>query len=241
MAKSLLNGVNEVLKKTKILDSDAGLLTSLTDSGRQTFVDCAVQALNEAVDDLYSTSKISKPNMLAEATITLVTADRDYALNASMILLRREYHLIDETNDHIIPILGEDGYWNTVYNDLGQDDTGLPSFAALRPTDGQLVFDRLPTAAENGRIYKYRYDTDLELVAFDDEFPFNNMVFRAIVPAAAELWKMHQQQEFLTPVYRASMARAARYLRGTPPRSSWLPSRGYGDQTDPLYDSQVQG
>jgi len=74
--KDLLNGVNEVLKKTDILDSDSGLLTSLTDSGKQVFIDTAVQVINETLDELYSTAQITKPNQLREATITLVADHR---------------------------------------------------------------------------------------------------------------------------------------------------------------------
>ena len=85
-----------------------------------------------------------------------------------MTMLRSEYHLIDETNDHIIYVL-EDGYYRIVQGDLGQDDTGLPSYCAISPINGRLYFDRAPTATEAGRVYKYRYDTDLSLsVATDD-------------------------------------------------------------------------
>lgn len=234
MAKTLLNGVNEVLKKTDILDSDAGVLTSLTDSGKQVFIDTAVQVINEALDELYSTAQISKPKQLREATITLVSGTKDYALHSSLQMLRPEYGLIDQTNNHIIGILGEDGYWQTVLGDIDQDDTGLPSYCAISPITERLVFDRTPTSTDAGRVYKYRYDRDMELDSATDTFPFKNIVFRALMPAATELWRREHQQEFSQKMFDRSMARAARYLRQTPPRSSYTPRQFEANETDPF-------
>lgn len=234
MAKTLLDGVNEVLKKTAYLDSDSGLLQSLTDSSRQIYVDSAIQVLNECVDELYSVAGKAKPLALAEATITLATGDRDYALAQDLITLRREFHLIDETNNHLIGILPDDGYWQLVRVDIEQNDTGLPHAAAIRPTDGQLFMDRAPTANENGRVYKYRYDKDLELTLAADEFPFSNAVFRAIIPAAAELWKFYNHHEFTQGIFDASIARAARLLAQIPARDSWMPRVAGRNITDPL-------
>jgi len=126
-------------------------------------------------------------------------------------------------------------WWQTIVGDIDQDDTGLPSYCAISPINGRLVFDRTPTAVENGRVYKYRYDKDLELDEAKDNFPFGNAVFRALVPAAAELWKFYRHQEFQSAIYNRSMARAARYLRQTPPRTSWAPRQTVANETDPLH------
>lgn len=230
---TLLEGVNEVLKKADVLDA-SGELTSLTDSARQSYVDMAVQSLNEAVDHLYSLAEIPKPTSLGEATITLATDDRDYALDANLIVLRRDYHLIDETNNHTIFILGEDGYRQIILGDLEQDDTGLPSSAAIRPTDGELFMDRIPTSNENGRIYKYRFEKDLELTTAASTFPFSATVFRAIVPAAAELWRFYRHNEFNQGLFDSSMARAARYLLRLPTRNTWMPGAPQKNLTDPF-------
>lgn len=234
MAKDLLAGVNEVLIKVDILEGDTGRLTSLTDSARQTFIDTAVQVLNEVVDQLYSIMAKPKPQQLAEATITLVTDDQDYALASDLVTLLPNFGLIDTTNNHVIAILDdEDAYRQLILTDLDQDDTGLPSTAAIRPTDGQLYMDRKPTSAENGRIYNYRYNKELELVNAADTFPFGNAVFRAVVPAAAELWKFHRHQEFAQGLFDASIGRAARLITMTPIRDSWRPGQS-ANATDPF-------
>ena len=238
MAKTLLNAVNEVLKKTDVLDSD-GLLDSLTDSARQMFIDTAVQVVNEFMDELYS-GDISKPKQMRESTITLETGIQSYGLHSSLIMLRQEYHLVDETNNHIISIQGEDGYYKIVIGDIEQDDTGLPHFCAISPINGQLVMDRTPTANEDGRVYTYRYDRDLELDDADDCFPFNNAVFRAMVPGAAELWKFYERGEFNETIWNRSMARAKRFLRQLPKRGSWTADRGGDNLTDPLSAAHLQ-
>lgn len=236
MAKTLLNGVNEVLKRASVLDSDAGELTSLSNDAHQTFIDIAVQVLNEIVDELYSVSQAPKPNQLKEDTITLAADDQDYALASDLVRIRPEYHLIDETNNHFITILGEDGYRQIILGDLEQDDTGLPHFAAIRPTDGELFMSRSPTADEAGRVYKYRYERELELTDAADEFPFSDSVFRAVVPAAVELFKLNQHREFSQPLLRSSLGRAARLFRQLPPRESWGPQRPGVNVTDPMVE-----
>ena len=235
MPKNLLDGVNEVLIKVDILEGDTGRLTSITDSARQTFIDTAIQALNEIVDELYSVTSTPKPQQLAESTITLATDDQDYALASDLVTLLPKFGLIDTTNNHVITIDDDaNAYQKFIVGDLDQDDTGLPSAAVIRPTDGQLYMDRTPTAAEDGRVYNYRYNKELELVVAADTFPFGNTVFRAVVPAAAELWKLHRHQEFAQGLFDASIGRAARLIRMTPARDSWQPGASFGNTADPF-------
>ena len=234
MAKSLLDGVNEVLIKVDILEGDTGRLTTLTDAARQVFIDTAIQALNEVQDQLYSALVRPKPQQLAEATITLVTDDQDYALATDLVTLLPDFGLIDTTNNHVISILDDDdAYRQLIVGDLDQDDTGLPSVAAIRPTDGQLWMDRKPTSAENGRVYNYRYNKELELVLAADTFPFSNAVFRAVVPAAAEVWFRLRHRDFDQQMFSLSMGRAARLINLTPMRDSWRPGQSH-NATDPL-------
>ena len=46
----------------------------------------------------------------------------------------------------------------------------------------------------------------------------------ALVPAAAAFWNREQKRNYDSEVASLSFARAARLLRRTPPRTSWLPS-----------------
>ena len=229
--KTLLNGVNELLKRVSALDSDSGELSTLTDSARQTWIDIAIQAWNEVLDELYSAARVSKPNQLSSSTITLVTDTRAYSPASDVIVFRREYHLYDTTNNHYINLLGNEGYEQIILGDPEEDDTGLPSLAAIRPTDGKIYLNRSPTSDENGNIYTYRYDKDLELTAAADTFPFSNAVFRALIPAASELWKLEMHNSFQQGLFNASIGRAARLLSQIPARESWGPVRGYQDES----------
>jgi len=72
--KTLLSGVNEVLKKVHMIQGDSGLLTTLTDSGRQTYIDLAIQSWNEIIDDIYAVSDMPYPQELAESSINIPTS-----------------------------------------------------------------------------------------------------------------------------------------------------------------------
>lgn len=218
MAKTLLNGVNEVLKRTGILSGSTGELASLTDSARQNYIDVAVQVLNEVVEEIYETADVPLPNEQAEGTITLVTGTKNYALASDLVQLR--WPLIDKTNNqYITPFPG--GYNSILTFDPEQDDTGLPHWGAISPVDGTLELDRAPTANENGRVYTYQYDKDISMAAAADAFPCPDVVFRQIVPAAAQLFNRDRQRDFDREVFNVSIGRAARYLTKSQRPKTW--------------------
>lgn len=220
MAKTLLNGVNEIFKRTAIIAGDAGALTSLTDTARQPSIDQAVQVINEAIDEIYSVSNVALPNQQKESTLTLATSTRAYTLATDLVKLR--WPFIDKTNNqrlHEYP----GGYNDILLGDPEQDDTGLPMYAAIRPTDGKLYLDRAPTSVENGRVYTYQYDKDTVLSLAADTMPFSDAVFRAMVPAWVQLFKRERRNEFDRDFYLLSIGRASRLLTQKNPRASWSP------------------
>jgi len=226
MAKTLLDGVNEVLRRLNKISGDAGALTSLTDSPRQVWIDTAVQAWNEAIEELYSVSGAGLPNEVAEATITLATGDRDYALASDLLALR--WPLQDRTNGQYIRAY-PGGYAALIADQpIADNVTGLAQAAAIRPTDGQLYLDAIPNAAENGLVYTYLYDKDVSMASASDAMPFNDGVFRALVPAVAELMAINHKREFSAELFRASMGRAARLLTQQQPRTHYGPVRAGG-------------
>jgi len=220
MPKALLDCVNEVLTRTGIIAGDAGDLTSLTDSPRQRAVDIAVQVINEGIDELYSSAGESHPQEQAESTITLVTGDRDYTLATDLVQLR--YPLIDKTNNqYIFEYPG--GYNQLLIDDPEQDDDGQPHFATISPVDSTLYLDRIPRSEENGKIYTYQYDKDLELTLSTDTVPFGNAVFRAMIPAWAQLWKLEVRKEFDKDLFDVNIGRAARFLNQVIPKTDYSP------------------
>lgn len=221
MAKTLLNGVNEVLIKMKVIQGDSGLLTTLSDSPRQIYIDQAVQAWNEALEELYSRSGKPLPKELAENSITLVTSDRDYALETDLVALRWPFH--NRVNGEYIH------EWKKGYHDLITSQpqpaqwTGLATYAAIRPTDGQLYLERIPTAEENGKVFFYNYDKDVSVSLAADTFPFDDDVFRAMVPVVADIVEIRLNRSVETPLLNTNFGRASRLLTKQPMRDNWLP------------------
>lgn len=233
MAKTLLNGVNEILKKAESIDS-GGAFTSLTDSSRQVWIDTAVQAFNETVDELYDLSGTpQRPNQVSSSNITLAST-QVYALASDVARLLPRFGLIDSTNNRIIAIdASPDAYRKLIVQDLDQNDTGLPSIAAIRPTDGKLWLDRAPTSDYNGDVYTYRYEKDLGLSAYDDTVPFGDAVFRAVAEAATERYLKINHREYDARIYLRALSRGASRLSMLPRRTSWGGGVGM-NPTDPM-------
>lgn len=230
-SKTLLNGVNEILKRVQIIAGDSGALTSLTDSARQHHVDVAVQVTNEAILKLYTDYGIALPDSQASSTITLASGTRDYSLASDLVQLRpvivgadKKALAIDRTNSQYIWEM-PGGYDALLAIDLEQDDTGLPQWGAIDPTDGTFYLDRAPTSVEAGRVYTYQYDKSLLITTAAATYPFNDDVFTAMVPAWVQLWKRESRNEFDGSLFSEAMADAARMLSKKLPRTSWSPRR----------------
>ena len=147
MSKTLLQGVNEVFKKKRILVNQDEL-TSLTNSGLQIFIDTAIQNWNEFMDELYRSGNVPYPSELKEGTITLQTNIREYDLENDLVQLR--YPFLDETNGREIQEY-PGGYIAIVNTQLVPSNyTGLPQYGAISPEDDKIYLDRIPTANENG-------------------------------------------------------------------------------------------
>lgn len=220
MAKTLLNCVNEILKRVAVIAGDAGALTTLTDSARQVSVDVAVQVVNEGIDDLYATTGIAQPNEQSESTLVLIAGTRAYTLHADLLQLR--YPMIDRTNTQFIQEY-PGGYNAMLVADPEQDDTGLPLYGAFRPTDGKFFLDRAPTAVEAGRTYYYQFDKNLAMSTAAATVPFNDAVFRAMVPVWVQLWKRERRNEFDGELYRKNLGTASAYLTQKQARTSYAP------------------
>lgn len=226
MAKTLLNGVNEVLKKVGVIQGDSGAFSSLSDSARQIWIDTAVQCWNEAIDELYSLTGESIPSGIASSTLTILTSTRAYSLASGLVRLHWPLH--DTTNGQFIDEY-PGGYERMIHDEVTANSvTGQSFLAAINPTTGGLYLNALPTSAENGTVYTYYYETDLGMSTASASMPFSDAVFRAMVPAVAELWRKNQRNTFDKPAYDLSLARAGRLALKIPQRDSYLPARVVG-------------
>lgn len=220
MAKSLLDGVNAILKRVGMIAGDAGPLMTLTDSARQRAIDLAVQVIGEGVDELYLSSNSEKPQSEGETTLVLATNIRSYDIADDVVRLR--FPMIDRVNrQYLYEFPG--GYGQLLLFDPEQSFTGLPQSAAFNPTNKKLYMDRIPTATENGRAYTYQYDKDLTLDEAADVFPFNPTVFRAMVPVWTQLWKREIRKEFDPDLFKIHLGRASGALTMKEPRTHYSP------------------
>lgn len=220
MAKTLIDAINEILKRVGSLNSDGGELVTLVVSARQRSIDVAVQVVNEGMDELYLTSDAPQPTQQVTATLVLVQGTRSYDLPATLVRLR--FPMIDRTNNQTIYEY-PGGFNKILMGDPEQDDAGLPRYAAISPEDGKLYLDRIPGSDDNAKTYHYQYDKDLALAVVGDQFPFNNLVFRAMVPVWVQLWRRDMQNEFDNDLYKLNLGRASRALTRSVPRTSYCP------------------
>lgn len=219
MAKTLLQAVNGVLKKARIIQGSSGELTSFTDTARQAWIDDAINQINVVVQELYSRASIPMPNEEAQSTITLTTGGREYTLPTDLEHIR--WPLIDETNSQkIFPYPG--GFEQMRRNQITPSNfSGLPTFATISPINGKLRMDTDQTADENGRVYQIYYDAKITLDSISDTFPFVDTAVDAIEEAAAQLFSASEQGTFDNSQFLLAVGRAARYIRKEPVRSHW--------------------
>lgn len=236
MAKTLLNGVNDVLKRLGHIKGNSGELASLTDSQRQVVIDLAIQSWNELLVDLYDSAEIPFPNEVATSNITLATSDRDYVLPSDMVYIR--WPLINTTYGY--EIFEYPGGWDQMRKDQTIPDnyTGRPQYAVIRPTDGYLYLEKIPTSAENGLVYALAYDKSLLMDAAADTFPCIDDVYQMLIPCATELVKRDQEKSFDEAIYRRRLGQAATLLTKRQQRTSWSPQRlgAHVTNSDPLED-----
>ena len=218
MAKTLLNCVNEIFKRTSLIAGDAGLLTSLTDSARQVSIDQAMQVVNEGIINLFSVSNVAMANEQAESTLTLVAGTRAYTLASDLVQLR--WPFIDKTNNQYLQEY-PGGYNAMLQGDPEQNDTGLPHYGAIRATDGKMHLDRAPTSVEAGRVYTYQYDKSLLLTLAASTVPFSDTVFFTMVPAWVQLFKREKRGEFDETLYNQQLGVASRLLTQKQMRTSY--------------------
>lgn len=219
MTKTLLDGVNDVLQRNGIIDSN-NVLGSLTNLGKQSYIDLAVQLWNETVDEVCDMMGIPHPGETGSSTtVTLVTGTREYALPSDLVQIR--WPLIDETNGNYISEYPGGYLAMRAEQQIPGDWLGLPYAAAINPTTGSLRLERTPTSSENGLIYTMIYDKDLLMDAAGDTFPFMDSVYRAVMPVVAEMWERKKRNDFNESEYKKQLSRATSFVNKTVRRPNW--------------------
>ena len=214
MALTLLNAVNAVAKRARLLHGDADEFTSLVSGNYQPDVDTIVQVINETICFMYDESGLL-PESKAEGTIVLALADRSYAVPDDWESMVSET-LIDRTNGYQI-FRFEAGYVALVEQQLQPDSyEGRPYFWVMNPVNREIYLDSIPTAEDVGLTYTFVYNKTLHMSLAADTFPFSDECVRDLVPAFTEYWSKRAKETFDEAVFSVSVARVVVKLHGHP-------------------------
>ena len=207
MAYTLLDAVNLSLKRVRVIQGDAGELTSLKDSARQADIDIMVQAWNEIISDLYNTAR-QLPSDTKEGTITLVAGTREYD-KASDVDIVSSNIMVDQTNGQYL--YAYPGGYEAMFVEQTQpaNYTGLPIYWTINPTNAKFRLDRSPTATEAGKIYTYLYRKRLYMDLATATFPFADSVVNDLIQGVKEVWNRESKEKFDMAAYQTRIARAA--------------------------------
>lgn len=216
----MLQGVNDVLKRVQIIKGENQELASFNDATIQHEIDTTIQYWNEILEELYSKTEEAMPKEAQLANIVLVSGQREYDLPSGCHVVR--YPLMENTNGYFI-YEWESGYDSLrEWQQIPENFTGRPNYCTISPVTNKLYMDFIPTDAEDGLSYELYYDRDVSLTSPSDEFPFNDAVYRALVPAVAEMWKLDHRKEFNQGVYKKRFSQACRYLSNKPLRETYF-------------------
>lgn len=240
MAVTFLQFVNAALKRTRVIQGDAGELATstvtstatglvatgaFTDSGRQTEIDLMLQISNEAFHEVFGMGLF--PNEAATATITLVSGQREYDMPSDFERMAGE-----DSSDQVfrgttngLLITEYPGGYSKMLRDqpIATDYTGTPNHWAISPVDGGVRFDREPTSAENGWTYNALYEKRLSFTSTmaTDTLPFSDTVADSLVPVVAEGWKRAFNKEFDGGMFQVSITRALDHITRRQRRSRY--------------------
>jgi len=232
MAKTLLNGVNDVLRRAKGLQGEAGELSSLTDSARQVEIDEIVNQWNIGISTLFDLPNEPVINEAATASLTFVDGTREYTTPSDLLLIR--WPLINTTDGQTI--YEYPGGFDQMRIDqlIPSNYTGLAQFAVIEPILGKIRLDTTPTSVEAGNVYTITYDKSLIMAVAADIMPFDDNVYQAMTSVVLQLYTRERRGRFDGAVFRSSLSLATRLAQKLSRPTRWGPVRTAQNTTDPM-------
>lgn len=207
----------------------SGIFTSRSDI--QHSVDLMLQMWQEATSEIYSLNLT--PNLLATATITLVTNTREYALPSDFERIAGETYevrVMRAATEAITLREYPGGYLQMLADQpVATDWTGQPVAWAISPRNEQIRIDRSPTTNENGAVYNLAYERRVELTSTmaTATMPYSDTVCRALIPVVAEIYNSTKKDKFDAGIFRSSLIRALNFANKSQDRTRWGTRRGH--------------
>ena len=215
---TFLTAVNDVLSRTSIT-SASGEVSSLTNAGKQVYIDTIVQIWNETLDDAANMMGIPHIGETSSSVLTLVLDQREYDLPTDLVQIR--WPLVDTDLGHFIWEYPGGYTQMRVDQFIPSDWIGLAYTAAINPTTMKLRLDRAPSADEVGNTYDLLYDKDLSMSAATDTVPYTDAVYRALVPVVTEVFERRNRNDFDEAEYRRNLSRALAFMNRSNRRTHW--------------------
>ena len=240
MAVVFLQVVNETLKRTRIIQGDAGELATstvtstatglvateaFTDSGRQLEIDLAIQLWQEAEHEVYGLGLF--PKEAATATIVLVANQREYAMPDDFERIAgesRESRVFRSATSVLIAKEYRGGYAKMLADQpTASDWQGEFDSWAISPVTGEIRVGREPTSAQDGETWNVLYEKRLSLTSTmaTETLPFSDTVAASLVPVVAEAHNRIMKKEFDSDLFKSSIVRALEYMTQNQPRSRY--------------------
>lgn len=220
MAITFLQAVTEVLARAGEVPQDVDAILSFSDSARSQKITQCRQAWNDVLLDISTILPNGVPKLVASGTITLQTNVRSYTLPTNFTQI--VWPLIDTTQSGWIVPEYPGGFEQMVI-DRAQPElyVGVPAYAVIDPTNGELLIDTTPDEAANGKVFKFYYYKSISMVNETDLFPFSDDAIRALYGAVAEAYKYERQRIYDSRKYNMHKATAIRLITPNSMVAQW--------------------
>ena len=242
MSLLFMDVVNKTLERVAVVAGDAGGYVSSTGTATsianytaseifqsksdiQHSTDLVIQMWNEAVTEIYAA--YPNPPILATATITLVTSQREYTLPSDFVRVaglnpEQQSARSATTMFWLRPYPG--GYQQMLYNQaVATMWTGQPQFYAISPANRSLRIDRDPTTDQNGMTYNISYEKIVQLTGTmaTETLPFVDPVANSLVPVVAEYYSRSKKGQMDAGIFRSALVRAFSLVNPMPQKRQW--------------------
>lgn len=216
---TLLDGVNNALKRVNVIRGDTEAFTSLTDPAHQHDLDLMVQLWNEAIAMVYTLPGKPLPRRISNVTITLIQDQRNYPLPVDCEQIRFPLMPLSNEGGRINEYRG--GYERMRWEQLHRSQyKGIPNYGVMDPRTRELLLDRAPIDDAVGREYDLEYNKVLTLSQATDQFAFDDSAVLSMVPVIAEAWRQNETgaNRGFAP---SAFGRTARIIRSQEKRSMY--------------------
>jgi hypothetical protein len=225
---TFIDAVNRILRINGFIRGDTDILSAFTDTNHNATSNICQIAIQSEIAELSIFANLAMER--ANATLSLATGTRTYALNSAFVRLWGDPpFFLDTTQNYRIFEYpgGEDQLRDDIIDYKTQ--SGAPNYFYFEQTSVKTVaFFPVPDASVNGRSIFYDYEKSVTPVNSTDTLPFqrDDESFAFCEAAGRRFKYLYEGKNDIPvtkdPVYQEAMAKLLQLMRGK------NPSRRYG-------------